>query len=55
MAHCISQRNSNVRRTCRGIGAALLVFGSLSGTACADESGVSYWLPGRFSSLAATP
>jgi hypothetical protein len=33
----------------------MLLFGSLSGAAYADESGVSYWLPGRFSSLAATP
>jgi hypothetical protein len=33
----------------------MLVFGSPSGAAYADESGVSYWLPGRFGSLAATP
>jgi hypothetical protein len=39
----------------RGIGVALLMFGSLSEATHADESGVSYWLPGRFSSLAATP
>ena len=51
----IPQRNSNRRRTCRGIGVALLMFGSMSGAAYADESGVSYWLPGRFGSLAATP
>ncbi|HTE96458.1 MAG TPA: phenol degradation protein meta, partial [Bradyrhizobium sp.] len=31
------------------------MFGSLSQAAYADEGGVSYWLPGRFSSLAATP
>ena len=31
------------------------MFGFLSDTAYADESGISYWLPGRFSSLAATP
>jgi hypothetical protein len=29
MAHNISQRNSNRRRTCRGIGVALLMFGSM--------------------------
>ena len=29
--------------------------GRLSQAAYADEGGVSYWLPGRFSSLAATP
>jgi hypothetical protein len=34
---------------------ALLMFGSLPEAAYADETGVSYWLPGRFSSLAATP
>jgi hypothetical protein len=33
----------------------VLLFGFLTGAAHADESGVSYWLPGRFSSLAATP
>ncbi len=55
MTHNIPQRNSNRSRTCRGIGVALLIFGSMSGAAYADETGVSYWLPGRFSSLAATP
>src|SRR5712664_806280 len=38
-----------------GISVAVLMFGSLSEAAYADESGISYWLPGRFSSLAATP
>src|SRR6202035_5586954 len=37
------------------IGAAMATFGFLSGAAYADEGGISYWLPGRFSSLAATP
>jgi hypothetical protein len=55
MARNISQRNSKRWRTGLGIGVALLMFGSMSGAAYADESGVSYWLPGRFSSLAATP
>jgi hypothetical protein len=55
MAHNILKRNSNRRRTCLGIGVALLMFGSTSEAAYADETGVSYWLPGRFSSLAATP
>jgi hypothetical protein len=31
------------------------MFASLPEPAYADETGVSYWLPGRFSSLAATP
>jgi hypothetical protein len=48
-----SQGNSNRRRRCGGIGSALLMFGSMSGAAYADESGVSFWLPGQFSSLAA--
>jgi len=55
MAHNIPQRNSNRQRMCRGFGVALLLFGSTSEAAYADESGISYWLPGRFSSLAATP
>jgi hypothetical protein len=38
-----------------GITLALLMFASLPEPAYADETGVSYWLPGRFSSLAATP
>jgi hypothetical protein len=33
----------------------MVVFGSLCDAAHADESGVSYWLPGRFGSLAAAP
>ena len=41
--------------TCRGIGVALLMFGSMSGAAYADEGGVSFWLPGQFGSLAAAP
>src|ERR1700730_5729184 len=38
-----------------GIGAAMALSGGLIEAAHADESGISYWLPGRFSSLAATP
>jgi hypothetical protein len=55
MAHNIPKRNSNRWRTCRGIGVALLMFGSMSGAAYADEGGVSFWLPGQFGSLAAAP
>jgi len=55
MPRHLPKRNSDRQRTCRGIGAALLMLGSMSGAAYADESGVSYWLPGRFGSLAATP
>jgi hypothetical protein len=38
-----------------GISVAVLMFGSLSEVAYADEGGVSFWLPGQYSSLAATP
>jgi hypothetical protein len=55
MTHSISERWSSVGPIRSGIGAVLALLGSLTGTAHADESGISYWLPGRFSSLAATP
>jgi hypothetical protein len=37
------------------VSVAALTFGTLSEPVHADEAGISYWLPGRFSSLAATP
>ena len=37
------------------IGAVMALFGSLTGAAYADESGISFWLPGQFGSLAAAP
>src|SRR5689334_22898395 len=44
----------NFRR--RTFGAAvLLILSSLSGAAQADENGISFWVPGFFGSLAATP
>jgi hypothetical protein len=55
MAPNTAQQNSNRWRMYRGIGVALLMFGSLSETAHADEGGVSFWLPGQFGSLAAAP
>src|SRR5882757_10597166 len=55
MANNTSQQNSSLRHTCRDIGVALLMFGSMSAAAYADESGVSFWLPGQFGSLAAAP
>jgi len=55
MTRNILQRNSSRWRACRGIGVALLAFGSMSEAAYADESGVSFWLPGQFGSLAAAP
>lgn len=38
-----------------GLGAAALTVGTLSGPVHADQAGVSYWVPGRFGSLAAAP
>ncbi|MGY4231036.1 hypothetical protein ACVMIH_008397 [Bradyrhizobium sp. USDA 4503] len=52
------RRRPNGRgKTLRDVGIAMiLVMASVSSEAArADEAGVSYWLPGRFGSLAATP
>ena len=37
------------------LSAAIALLGCVAEAAYADEGGVSYWLPGRFSSLAAVP
>jgi len=50
----ISKRRAT-HRLAHSAGLAIAIFASLPGAASADESGVSYWLPGRFGSLAATP
>jgi hypothetical protein len=55
MTRRLSEPGFNRRLASCGIGLALAVFASSITTADADEGGVSYWLPGRFSSLAATP
>jgi hypothetical protein len=55
MSRKIPAQRPGRRLTYAGIGAALAMLGSLSAPAYADESGVSFWLPGQFSSLAATP
>ena len=55
MTHEISGQRPGRRLRYSGIGAALLALGSLPGAANADETGVSFWLPGRFGSLAAVP
>jgi hypothetical protein len=55
MARSISQGNSSRRRRWCGIGVALLIFGSMSEAVYADESGVSFWLPGQFSSQRGKP
>jgi hypothetical protein len=51
----LSDRKSCLRLIQSCIGAAIALLGPLNASALADEGGVSYWLPGRFSSLAATP
>src|SRR5205823_2582405 len=48
-------KQASTHRLAHSAGLALAIVGSLSGTACADESGVSFWLPGQFGSLAAVP
>jgi hypothetical protein len=55
MTRCISKRKSGRWLIDPAVGVAMAMFGCFSDAAYADESGVSYWLPGRFSSLAATP
>lgn len=55
MTRKISEQKLSRRILLGGLGLAVTMIGSASVPAYADESGVSYWLPGRFSSLAATP
>jgi hypothetical protein len=55
MTRCIFERKSGCRLIRSVVGVVVAMFGLLSDAAYADESGISYWLPGRFSSLAATP
>ena len=51
MAHTISRRKTGRWLVLATIGLAPLTFSNVH----ADEAGVSYWLPGRFGSLAAAP
>src|SRR6266478_4915621 len=55
MTRDISERKSVRRLIHSSIGAAIALLGCLTETAYADESGISYWLPGQFGSLAAAP
>src|SRR5919108_685610 len=55
MKRCTCEGRFGRRLIDPAIGVALVMSGFFSGAAYADEGGVSYWLPGRFSSLAATP
>ena len=55
MRHTISERRIGRSLMHAGVSVAALIFGTLSEAVHADEAGVSYWLPGRFGSLAAAP
>lgn len=55
MMRCPSEPKSHRQLLRATIGLAIALTGLLSDAAYADEDGVSYWLPGRFSSLAAVP
>ena len=55
MAHAKSERRARHWRMQVGVSVAALMFGMLSEPVHADEVGVSYWVPGRFGSLAAVP
>ncbi len=55
MTRCRSERKSGGRLIGPAISVAMATLGFLSDAAHADEDGVSFWLPGHFSSLAATP
>jgi hypothetical protein len=55
MRHAISERRTGRWLLYAGVSVIALTFGMLSEAVHADEAGVSYWLPGRFGSLAAAP
>src|ERR1700704_974911 len=55
MEYALSDRRSGLRPVRSGLAVAIVLIGFLVGKAQADETGVSYWLPGRFGSLAAVP
>lgn len=47
------QSNCSLRRS--GFAALVAILGIFPGISYADESGISFWLPGQFGSLAAAP
>jgi hypothetical protein len=51
MTRQLSERNFGSWLAHFGISLAVLMFGSLSQAAYADEDGVSFWLPGVLSCL----
>ena len=55
MAHEPFIRGLNALLKYTGAGLSIAMLASLPGVAHADEGGVSFWVPGFFGSLAATP
>jgi hypothetical protein len=55
MQHALSDRKSGLRLVQSGLAVTIVLIGFSIGKAQADETGISFWLPGHFSSLAATP
>jgi hypothetical protein len=55
MEYALSDRRYGLRLIQSALAATMALTGFSIGKAQADESGISYWLPGRFSSLAAVP
>lgn len=51
----LSQRTTSLRVRHASAGVVIALLTSLPSVSHADEGGVSYWLPGRFGSLAAVP
>src|SRR6266404_7462620 len=55
MAQKPFNRGLNALLKYAGAGLSIAMLASLPGVAHADESGISFWVPGFFGSLAATP
>jgi hypothetical protein len=55
MEYALSDRRYGLRLIQSALAATIVLTGFSIGKAQADESGISFWLPGQFSSLAATP
>ncbi len=55
MGHTFAESRPGRRLTHAAFGVAVLALSAISSQAHADQAGVSYWLPGRFGSFAATP
>ena len=55
MAYGSSNRGLNALLKYTGAGLSIAMLAALPGVAHADENGISFWVPGFFGSLAATP